>query len=109
MQHATIHFAFARGSCLKGRPARIGWTDVLPSITTFISDRRPPAAHFRKRLTQTPGQDVSPGSFLLFATAARGLRPRNPGVILFGVAFIIAGLDDGRSEKRNVPSDLRHY
>lgn len=34
--------------------------------------------------------------------------PETPGVILFGMAFIVSGLD-GRSEKRGVPSDLRHY
>jgi hypothetical protein len=109
VQYATIQFAFTtRGSCLKC-PARIGWPNVLPSITAFISDRHPPAADFRKRLTQTPGQDAPPGSSLPFATAVRILRPRNPGVILFGMAFIVSGLDDGRSDSRGVPSDLRHY
>ncbi|KAH8123603.1 hypothetical protein LI328DRAFT_124925, partial [Trichoderma asperelloides] len=69
---ATIDFAFARGSsCLEGQPARtVGQqADVLPSITSFTSDRRPPATHFASNLTQTPGQDVSPGRFLTFATA----------------------------------------
>ncbi|KAL7900272.1 hypothetical protein HDV64DRAFT_207313 [Trichoderma sp. TUCIM 5745] len=83
VQYASIHSDFARGSCLKGRPAMIGRTAVLPSITTFISDRRPPAAHFRKRLTQAPGQGVSPGSSLRFATGSSNLaipRPRRDPV-----------------------------
>lgn len=51
---------------------------MLPSITTFTSDRRPPAAYFRKRLTQTPGQDVSPESFLPFANSSSNLAIPKP-------------------------------